>query len=198
MAVAAEPKITNLDRVWPDVANQRRSHQKTVAIKFNAASIVVVMKTSLDRVALANEVLPKDICDVNVLMARVEAIQTAVRVLLEHREVRGVELITVVVERAKHARAEIVVGKNETAKVGNKRLNTGAHGNEIVVGIEVGQLHFAKRFFERSVPVSAIRAAAHVDIDDAVLARVQIVRNAERRRKLDGPIAWLESRVAVK
>src|SRR5689334_9130617 len=123
MTVATETKITNLDRVWPDVANQRRSHQKAVAIEFNAASIVVVVKASLDRVALANEILPEDVGDVNVLMARVEAIEAAVRVLLEHREVRGIELIAVVAESAEYARAEIVVGKNKPAKVGNKRLN---------------------------------------------------------------------------
>src|SRR5215216_604565 len=129
MTITANPQIANLDRVWPEVAYQRRSHQKTVAIEFHAASIVVVMKASLDRVAFANEILPENVCDVNILVARVEAIQTAVRVLLEHREVSGVELIAIVVESAKHARAEIVVGKNKSAKVGNKRLNAGAHRN---------------------------------------------------------------------
>ena len=131
-----------------DVPNRRRSHQKSVAIKFDAAAIVVVMKTSLDRVALANEVLAKDVGDVNVLMARVEAIQTAIRVLLEHREIRGIELLSIVIESAKHARAEIVVGKNKPAEVGNKRLNAGAHRNEIVVGVYIRQLDFTKRLFE--------------------------------------------------
>src|ERR1051325_1029714 len=137
MTITAKPQIANLDRVRPDVANQRRSHQKPVAIEFNAASIVVVVKTSLDRVTLAYEILAKDVCDVNILGAGVEAIQAAVRIFLEHREVRGVELITIVVESAKHARAEIVVGKNKPAEVGNKRLNPGAHRNEIVIGIDV-------------------------------------------------------------
>src|SRR5688572_4303343 len=121
----------------PSVANQCRPDQKPVAIEFNTAAIVVVMKTSLDRVALANEILPEDVGDVNVLMARVEAIQAAVRIFLEHRKVSGVELITIVVKGAKHARAEVVVRENETTKVGYKRLNTGAHRYEIVVRIEV-------------------------------------------------------------
>ncbi len=82
MAVAAKPKITDFDRVGPDVADQRWSHQKTVAIEFDAAAIIVVVKTSLNRVALANEVLSENVGDVNVLMARVEAIQAAVRVFL--------------------------------------------------------------------------------------------------------------------
>src|SRR5688500_20297443 len=88
----------------PSVANQCRPDQKPVAIEFNRAAIVVVMKTSLDRVTLANEILPEDVGDVNVLMARVEAIQTAVCVLLEHREVRTVELDAIVVQGAQDAR----------------------------------------------------------------------------------------------
>src|ERR1051326_3741850 len=156
------------------------------------------MKAALDRVTLANEILPKDVGDVNVLMARVEAVQAAVRVFLEHREVRGVELHPVVVGAAENACAEVVVGKNEAAKVGNKRLNAGAHGDEIVIRVGVEEFHFAKRFFERRVPIGAVCAAAHVDVDDAVFTRVEIIRHAEGRRKLDRPIAWFESRVAVK
>ncbi len=47
------------------------------------------------------------------------------------------------------------------------------------------------------MPIGAVRAATDVDIDDAVLARVQIVRHAEGRREFDGPIARFESRIAV-
>src|ERR671914_2926821 len=101
MPVAAESEIADFDRVWPHVANRRGTDQKSVAVKLDCASIVVVVKTSLDRVALADEILPEDVGDVNVLMPRVEAIQRAVRVLLEHREVRGIELDAVVVQGAK-------------------------------------------------------------------------------------------------
>src|SRR5690348_17275834 len=198
MSVTTDSEITDFDRVRPHVADRRRPDQKTVAIEFHTAAIVVVMKAALNRVALANEVLPKDIGDVNVLMARVEAVQAAVRVLLQHREIRGVELHAIVVRRSKNARAEIVVGKDKAAEIGNKRLNARTHGNEIIVRINVEELHFTKRFFERGVPVNAIRAAPHVDVDDAVLARVEIIRHAERGRKLDGPIARLERSVAVK
>ena len=45
--------------------------------------------------------------------------------------------------------------------------------------------------------VGAVRAAPHVDVHDAIFARVEIVGNAEGRRNLDGPIARLEGRVAV-
>src|SRR4051794_2065361 len=104
MPVAAHTKITNLDRMWPHVANRRGPHEETIAIELNAASIVVVMKAALDRVALADEILAKEVCDVNVLMARVETIEAAVRVFLEHGEVCTVELVTIVVKRAEDAR----------------------------------------------------------------------------------------------
>src|SRR5678815_4938146 len=100
VTIAVHAEITDLDRVWSNVADQRRSHQKTVAIEFNAAAIVVVVKTSLNRVVLANKILPKDVRDVNVLVACVKAVQAAVGVFLEHREVGGIELVTIVVERA--------------------------------------------------------------------------------------------------
>jgi hypothetical protein len=117
MSIAADAEVTNLDRMRPDIADRRGPNEKTVAIELYAASIVGVMKAALDRVALANEILPEDVCDVNVLMTRVEAVKAAVRVLLEQREVGAVELVTIVVERAKHARAEIVVRKNQPAEV---------------------------------------------------------------------------------
>src|SRR5688572_9660184 len=109
MAITADAEITHFDRMWSNIPNQRRPHQKTIAIKFNAPSIVVVVKTSLNRVALANKILAEDIRDINILMPLIETIQTAVGILLEHREVCGVELIAVVIKRAKHSRAKIVV-----------------------------------------------------------------------------------------
>src|SRR5690349_22245143 len=136
-----------------DVADRSGPHEEAVAIELNPTPVVVVMKAALDRVALADEILAEDVCDVNVLMARVETVEAAVRVLLQHREICAIELVTIVIKRAKHARAEIVIGKNKTAEVGDKRLNTGTHGNEIVVRVEVSQFHFAKSFFKRRVPV---------------------------------------------
>src|ERR1051326_2528505 len=97
VTVATKPQVTNFDGMRPHVTDWRRTNEKAVAIKFDAATIVVVMKAALDRVALTNEILAKDVSDVNILMARVEAVQTAVRVLLEHWEIRGIELHAIVV-----------------------------------------------------------------------------------------------------
>src|ERR1044072_6642457 len=97
MPVTRQPQVSNLDRVWPNIANQRRTNQKAVTVILDAAPVVVVVQTSMDCVALANEVLPGDVCDVDILMARVETIKTAVGVLLEHREVGGIELNAIIV-----------------------------------------------------------------------------------------------------
>ena len=144
------------------------------------------------------KVLTKKIRDVNVLMPRVETIQTAVGVLFEHREVHAIELKAIVVKRSEDARAEIVIGEEEAAKIGNERLNTGARRNKVEVFIHVRQFHFAECLFQREVRVRAIGAAAHVDIDDAIFTRVEVIRHAESRRNLDGPVARLETRIAMK
>src|SRR5690349_5732096 len=121
MTIAAHTKIRDLDSMRFDVADRRRPHEEAIAIELNAASIVVVMKAALYRVTLAYEILVKDVGDVNVLVARVETVEAAVRVLFEHREIRAVELIMIVVECAEHACAKVVIGKDKPAEVGDKR-----------------------------------------------------------------------------
>src|SRR2546423_11876544 len=155
MTIAVDADVANLDRVRPHVADQSRAHQKSVAIEFAAVPIVVVKRTGLNRVTLLDEVLSKNIRNVNILLPPTETIQAAVRVLLELREVSRVELISIVVERTKHASAEIVVRKNEAAKIGDERLNADARRNEIKVLVNVRQLHFGESFFQRKLRVRA-------------------------------------------
>jgi hypothetical protein len=84
MPITANSEVTNFDRMWSHIAYRRWAYKKAIAIKLNAATIIVVVKTSLDRVTLANEILSENVRDINVLMASVEAIQAAVGILLEH------------------------------------------------------------------------------------------------------------------
>src|SRR5216684_2954208 len=99
--------------MWSHVADQRGTNEETVAIKLAAGPVVVVKRTGLNCVALLNEILPKNVCDVNVLPAAVEPIQAAVRVFFELSEVSNVVLITIVAETAEDACAKIVVRENE-------------------------------------------------------------------------------------
>ena len=172
MAIAIDADVADPDRVRPHVANQSRPHQKSVAIEFAAAAIVVVERARLNRVTLLEEILPKNIRDVNILLPPIETIQAAVRVFLQLRKISRIELITVVAERSKQSRAQVVVGKNKATKIRHERLNPNPRRNKIKILVHVRQLHFRERFFQRKLRVRAIGAAPHVDIHDAGLAGV--------------------------
>src|SRR5207248_5050926 len=137
--------------------------------------VAVVMQAPLNRIAVAIEVLPKEVCYEDALVPSVKAVQTAVGVLFEHREEGAVVLVAVIAQRPKEARAQIIVGKNKASKIGNKRLDTRPHRDEIEVWAQVPELHFRESLFQRDLRVGAISAAPHIDIDDAVFARVHIV-----------------------
>src|SRR2546421_2616907 len=98
VSIAVHADVPTFDSVRSYIANQRGPHQKTVAIEFAAAAIVVVKRAGLNRVALFDEVLPKNVRDVNVLMPPIKTIQTAVRVFLELRKIRRVVLITIIIK----------------------------------------------------------------------------------------------------
>src|SRR5689334_15256288 len=84
VSIATNTEVSDLDCMWANISYRRRPNQKTITIKLDTASIIVVMKTPLNCVTLANEILPKYVGDINVLMTSVEGIEAAIRVLLEH------------------------------------------------------------------------------------------------------------------
>src|SRR6266550_1074560 len=90
MPVTIYSEVPNFDRVRPHVAYQSGSHQESIAIKFAAGPIVVVKRAGLNRVALLNKVLPKNIRDVDVLMAAIEPVKAAVGVFLKLRKISEV------------------------------------------------------------------------------------------------------------
>jgi hypothetical protein len=179
MPVAVEADVTDLNAMRPCVADNGGADLKTVAVKLARGAVVVKQKADLRRVAFAQEILPENVADVDVLMARVETVQAAVGVLLQLGKIGGVELILIVGEAAEETRAEVVVGVDEAAKIRDKRLNTGAHRDEVEVGVHVFEFHFGEGFFKGDVCVGAVRAPARVDVDDAALARVDVVGQAD-------------------
>ena len=74
VTVTADARITYFDRVGSHITDLRRPHQKPIAIKFQARAVVVEMQTALNGITLANKVLPKNIRNVDVLMAGIKAI----------------------------------------------------------------------------------------------------------------------------
>src|SRR5947208_5715472 len=156
MPIASEPEIAYLDRMRSHISDQSRANQKTIAVILHAAPVVVVMQTALNCVALPDQILTEHVSDVDILMAGVETVQTAIGVLLQHGKVSGVELDPIVVSRAEETKAKIVIRKNEPAKVRNEWLNTGAHGDEIIVCIHVPEFYFGERLLKRNVRIGAI------------------------------------------
>ena len=95
----------SLSRGEPQRADERGAHQKTVAVVLDAAAVVVEMKARLQGVALGDEILSKDVCDIDILRSLVKTIQPAVSIFFELMKVCEVELITVVAESAEETRA---------------------------------------------------------------------------------------------
>ena len=98
VSITIDAYVADLHGMRPHVANQCRPHQKTVPIEFAAAAIVVVEHAGLNRVTLPDEVLPKQIGNVNILMPQIEAIQPAIRVLFELPKVSHVVLIAIIIK----------------------------------------------------------------------------------------------------
>src|SRR4030095_6442556 len=148
VTISTETNITNFNRVRSNVSDQSRPHQKTISIELNAASVIIEMEAALNRVTLGQEILPKNICDVNVLMASVEAIETAIGVLFEHRKVSGVVLEAIIIKRAKNTRTQVVVGKDKAAKVRHERLNPRPQRNEVIVCIHIRKFDLSESLFQ--------------------------------------------------
>src|SRR5215813_3494032 len=96
VAVAADACIANLDRVWTHIAYLGRPDKKAIVIELETRSVIVEMQAALNCVSLANEILAKEIRDVDVLMTRVESVEAAVRVLLQHGEEGCIVLVMIV------------------------------------------------------------------------------------------------------
>src|SRR5436190_2427365 len=109
MSVAVNSHITNLERVRTHVADQSRPHEKLVAIKFTAATIVVIKSTGLNRIAFADEILTKDIRHIHVLLSPIKSIQPAVGVFFELREIGEVVLVAIIVKATEDACPQVVV-----------------------------------------------------------------------------------------
>src|SRR5947209_5998521 len=148
VAVAGEAEVSDLDRVRARVADDRRANLKSVAVELDAAPVVVEVETELRRVALREKVLLVEVCDVDVLLAAVEAVESAVCVLFELREVCEVELVSVVSERAEEASAEVIVGEYEAAEVGDEGLDADAQRDGVVIGVHVFELDLGEGVFQ--------------------------------------------------
>src|SRR5687767_15451758 len=75
MPITINADVADFDRVRPHIPNQRRARQKSVPVVLNTPTVVVVERAGLNRVTLADKVLPKNVRDVNVLLPPIETIE---------------------------------------------------------------------------------------------------------------------------
>src|ERR1700739_3223201 len=116
-----------------DSADRRGPRDESVFIVMPAVVVEVADKRELAGVTFPNQVLPKDVRDVNLLRSRFELVQVRIRIFLAHVEGGEIVLPTIVVVVPENADAEVRVVENETAKIANERLHADAHRYEIVI-----------------------------------------------------------------
>src|SRR5262249_32478830 len=135
MSVSGPTQIRCLYPVRREVSDQRWSNEKPILVEVTARPIVVVMKAELRGVSPLQSVLPEEVCYEHRLIAKVRRVRLAVFVLLEHVEVSGVELISVVAVVAKRPDPKIGVAEYEPSKVAYERLDSYAYRRRIEVCI---------------------------------------------------------------
>src|SRR5437879_10106740 len=88
--------------MWLDGADRSRAHEKSVVIVVHAGVIFVPRGHELCRIAGKEKVLQINVPEHDLLMPSVEAVQAAVRVLLEKMEIRDVVLHAIGLEVAEN------------------------------------------------------------------------------------------------
>src|SRR2546423_11095976 len=102
-------------------ADRRRPRDEPVFIVMPAVIVEIADEGELAGVTFPNQVLPKNIRDINLLLARIELIEVGISVLLAHVERGEIVLPAIVVVIPENPDAEICVVKNKTAKIAHER-----------------------------------------------------------------------------
>src|SRR5262249_48644854 len=127
MSVAGPAQIGDVDRVRLKDTVRIGPHQKPVLVKVKRRSIVVVVNADLCCVARPDEILSVIIANEDVLVAILESVEIAVRILLELLEINQIELVSIRKLRAKEPYGAIGIAKDEPSKIADKRLRTGSN-----------------------------------------------------------------------
>src|SRR5262245_20801785 len=198
-------------------ADARRGHSQSVIVLESCRLVGVVERAELERVALDEGVLAKDVGDIHLLVAHlnfgeIDRIQRAVGVFLEHVEIRQVVLIPVRLEIAEHPHAEVRVVENEAAKIAGEFLNAHAHRGSIeewrapafaVFAAQewnqfggIAQTPLEKHLLDGVESVYTRFAFARISIDDAVFTRPQII-DVRDEGHFEPPVDRFERGVAL-
>ncbi len=155
------------------------------------------MDASLNCIPVPEKILPVKVRDEYVLITILEPVQSAVGVFLQHGEARDVELIAVGVKRPEYPQTRLLVGKNEPPKIAVETLNSGARGNEIVIGTQVFEFDFDETFLHAEVRVEARGSGGRIGIHDPQFARCEII-HVLFRGDSDAPVRRTKGCVSMK
>src|SRR6185436_5552784 len=175
VAVARQTEVVRPDLVLPGGADRRGPRQEVVLVELERRIVLVVVEAGLNGVAQLEKILTIQVGDEHLLLARFQAVQGAVSVLLQHVEVGQVIDIAVGLEVAEDAEAGLLIVEDEPAEIAIEGLDAGAHRNEIVGAAQILQLEFEKRLLQADVRIDSTGALADVDVDDSVFTDLQVV-----------------------
>ena len=123
-----------------DVADGRRAHEEAVVVVVEARVVFVERADKFRGVAGEEKILEINIAEQHLLMTAVESgVEAAIGIFLEKIEIGGVVFDAIAVKIAEDADGGLFIDEKKAAKIGVELLDSGAHGNEIVVGTEVGE-----------------------------------------------------------
>src|SRR5207302_9205546 len=122
-----------------DGADRRRPGDESVLVVMPAVVVEVANKRELTGVTFPNQILPENIGDIDLLLARIELVQVRISILLAHVERGQIVLPAVVVVVPENPDAEVGVVENETAKIAHERLYRDAHRDEVVIAGQIAK-----------------------------------------------------------
>src|SRR2546421_5715077 len=179
-----------------DGADRRWPGDESVLVVVPAVVVEVADEGELAGVTFPNQILPENIRDIDLLLARIELVQVGISILLAHIERGEIVLPAVIIVVPKNSDAEIGVVENKSAEVTHKRLHPDAHRNEVVIVRKIAEVNFRERFLQRPKFLFARRAFLRIRVHDVVFFDVDVVVivNAEKTQR---PIDWLKRGLAL-
>src|SRR5262249_27374353 len=196
VAVSRDTRVVRADLVGPHAADLGRADEEAVLVVVDGGLVAAVVVRERERVPVGEEVLPEHVRDHDALVAALERVELAVRVLLEQLEPGGVVLPAIVPSVAEEASPEVRVVEDEPAEIRHERLDPRPERDEVVVAREGGELRLRERLLERDVVAAAALALAYVHVHEVPLLDAQVVQVGDARG-LEGPGPRLERGLAL-
>src|ERR1700730_10411993 len=124
VSIAGPAEVICLDIMVADRADRCGACNKTVLVVMTAVVVEVGEETQLTGVPFPDQILAKNIRDINLLLASAELVEIGIGILLQHVERGDVVLPPIIVVVAENSDAKVGVVKNEPAEVAHERLNS--------------------------------------------------------------------------